>query len=1143
MSISGSISRKRVGSVSQRGNEALPPLDIQSIQMPPNPQNALALKTAALSSTRSLYQTCSILRKRLRCVEGFEPFLEQRDNALDVVSHMCHVFRLGSPLIHLYNLLTPAFVDPQSPLWADLPEVPKIEYEFPQFAQSPQGVRNWAKRPENGKKCQRYIANFCMAMKKRGEEGRWKGEQWAIHELWGKSTGDDAEAYDSTGLMKVLNTVEEILINLPESAMSPMSPQTPYTANSSVAMRNARQSYDLPFSMGGSNPDSVALAQMAATMNGGVHIHAPGGAGPSNPSPTAEELQRGLSKSTADDNAFKSVEELVMSEKSYVQELEILVRCAQEMLDAQLISTDTYHMMFSSLPKILDFHRKFLIKLETEYEPILEERGPHPWALGNWGLPFVTSEAEFDVYGPYCAHYLEAIKVVDAQMPVLINGQSLPANQRPCLDPQRELLAFMIKPIQRVTKYGLLLQAILHATAKLDYPYSDTLEEGHLAVKRIAANINEATDSRLKEATVRELISRVEDWKGHDVTRFGPLMLDDHFTVTKADQPRDYHVFLFEKMMLCCKEVVQERGKKSSQNSRMLRKDKTASKSGGMVQEPRKLALKGRIFVSNIKEATVLPGEPSDAPGAARLQIGWTIPQRSQDGGGYEDAEDSFIMIGKNEDQMKRWGEKVLELAVRERKLQEENLIAQKQQGRISASGERAYYQQSSFAPPTPASEYPPPLPYNNMPRLPNQAGIGAGPVYSQQYDDEDDDGMRSGRTTPSIGHAQHPYAAYNTVNPATGRRVQSQQSMAAAVQTEFRARAMTEDQNGPSMSMWRNQQAPPPLPRLTSAMSGMSMASESSFGGGTPGVRPGMGRQMSSARLHRADEREEESPLEQREAYSRYGPARGMVRAPSHGIPSVPHPHPPPLRSRSASSPNVYQGPVMTSGVPPPPLPHTASANGSWTTNSVASEETVHASSTSGSSVGGHIPHPYRTAHPVHHHAQQSQGGTAYFNKRISGNGGKRSSGDSNSTETTETSSQTSPATPWASGPDVRGPVRQDSGDSLGMSGSPGSLVLIKLQCGEESFSLGVSPDIDFATLNQKILKKIRLCSSAGRAASDQDKLNIRWLDEDGDEIGLYKDEDIETMFDERGDRGGPVHLVARWATDSGRATGREVY
>jgi cell division control protein 24 len=95
----------------------------------------------------------------------------------------------------------------------------------------------------------------------------------------------------------------------------------------------------------------------------------------------------------------------------------------------------------------------------------------------------------------------------------------------------------------------------------------------------------------------------VEDWKGHEVEKFGDLWLDDHFTVTKADSPRDYHVFLFEKMMLCCKEVVPER--KKGKNSTMLRKDKTASKG----PEKKRLALKGRIFVSNINRATIIPSE------------------------------------------------------------------------------------------------------------------------------------------------------------------------------------------------------------------------------------------------------------------------------------------------------------------------------------------------------------------------------------------------------------------------------------------------------------------------------------------------------------------------------------------------------
>lgn len=188
-----------------------------------------------------------------------------------------------------------------------------------------------------------------MAMKQRQSEGRWNMDIWALHELWGRSTSDGAEEYDSTGLMKVLQTVEAILDCLPESAMSPLSPTTPYTASSSY--HAARQSYDIPFSLGGTGSGATAVASLAATMNGGVHINADLVV-----TPGSEEMARGVSKSSADANAFKSVEELVQSEKSYVQELEILVRCSTEMLAGHLVSTETNHQMFSNLSKILDFH-------------------------------------------------------------------------------------------------------------------------------------------------------------------------------------------------------------------------------------------------------------------------------------------------------------------------------------------------------------------------------------------------------------------------------------------------------------------------------------------------------------------------------------------------------------------------------------------------------------------------------------------------------------------------------------------------------------------------------------------------------------------------------------------------------------------
>ena len=66
-------------------------------------------------------------------------------------------------------------------------------------------------------------------------------------------------------------------------------------------------------------------------------------------------------------------------------------------------------------------------------------------------------------------------------------------------------------------------------------------------------------------------------------------------------------------MLLCCKEVTPERKeRKTSKNPSMLRKDKTASKSS--MPEKRKLALKGRIFVSNVNRTTVMPADLSGKP-------------------------------------------------------------------------------------------------------------------------------------------------------------------------------------------------------------------------------------------------------------------------------------------------------------------------------------------------------------------------------------------------------------------------------------------------------------------------------------------------------------------------------------------------
>jgi cell division control protein 24 len=397
---------------------------------------------------------------------------------------------------------------------------------------------------------------------------------------------------------------------------------------------------------------------------------------------------------------------------------------------------------------------------------------------------------------------------------------------------------------------------------------------------------------------------------------------------------------------------------------------------------------------------------------SGKLTIAWTVPHRHPSGYA-EDVEDYFVMTGKSDDTLKKWADKVMELAELDRRKQDEiRTERERNNGRMSASSQ---FPSSQWAPPTPAVEAPP---FQFPPPLPGHGG---------QFADEDDDdlGFRSGRTTPSMSGSSTIHGYYPTVTNA-GRRVQSQQGMPPQNHAELRARAMTEDQNGPSMTQWRQQgQQPqmPPMPRMMSAQSSMSAASEASFG--HPAPRGSINRNMSTSRLGPSEEVDEGS--DHTPTYSqRYPSQRGMMaRAPSQGIPpTVPYPGSL-LRNRSASSPNVFQQPHVG---PSPSAGHTPILPGMAEydyTDSVGM-------SSSSTLVGGQ-----------------------YQGKRTSG-GGKRSSSESQSTETSESSSGPSPATPYANNAsELRGSVqveRHGSGD-LGMGGiGGGSAILIRVKCGEVS-------------------------------------------------------------------------------------------
>ncbi|KAF8332061.1 uncharacterized protein EI90DRAFT_2918931 [Cantharellus anzutake] len=353
----------------------------------------------------------------------------------------------------------------------------------------------------------------------------------------------------------------------------------------------------------------------------------------------------------ADPNeAFRKhlIKELLDTERQYVRDLEVMQNFATALRTQNLMNQDTIHRLFLNTNSLLDFQRHFLIDLEGVFE--------QKWPEQRWGQVFIDHETEFEVYEPYCANFESASKLLlevqDAMMPL-----------SEILNPQTELPAFLIKPVQRICKYSLFLETLkknLEASAGAPYPYIDEVREGFEASKRFTARMNEAQRRADNVATVKALEKRVIDWKGHHIANFGELKLDDMFAVNKSDVDRDYHVFLFEKIVLCCKEPPV-----AGQNTSTLKKSKKTDsllKKGGSTPVPPvplsaqakksagPLMLKGRIFLSNVTLAKSVTID-----GVHGLEVWWRG----------DDELEFFTLKCRTEEQMKMW-EKELNTLINE---------------------------------------------------------------------------------------------------------------------------------------------------------------------------------------------------------------------------------------------------------------------------------------------------------------------------------------------------------------------------------------------------------------------------------------------------------------------------------------------
>ncbi|CAK8692802.1 unnamed protein product [Clavelina lepadiformis] len=233
--------------------------------------------------------------------------------------------------------------------------------------------------------------------------------------------------------------------------------------------------------------------------------------------------------------------ELLETERMYVRALEDILAgyllAIKNAPDLPISATDAQNL-FGNIKDVFAFNRKFLSFLENcDSDPVQIA-----------GL-FVSKDISFDVYSQYCTNYPISVAVLTRSMknPVLAEFFK---NQQASLGHNLPLGSYLLKPVQRILKYHLILQELVKH-CKADIENFNVIEQALSTMTGIAHHINEMKRKHEDAVHIQEIQSRLTNWQGNDLTSYGELVLEGELRLQGAKNERD--VFLFDKMILITK--------------------------------------------------------------------------------------------------------------------------------------------------------------------------------------------------------------------------------------------------------------------------------------------------------------------------------------------------------------------------------------------------------------------------------------------------------------------------------------------------------------------------------------------------------------------------------------------------------------
>ncbi|TRY93448.1 hypothetical protein DNTS_005746, partial [Danionella cerebrum] len=261
------------------------------------------------------------------------------------------------------------------------------------------------------------------------------------------------------------------------------------------------------------------------------------------------------------------IAELLQTEKAYVRDLH---ECLQTYLWEMTNGVEEIppgiankeHIIFGNIREIYDFHSNIFVKELINYEQLPEDVGHC----------FVTWADKFNIYVTYCKNK------PDSSQLILEHAGSFFDEIQKKHGLSNSISSYLIKPVQRITKYQLLLKELLSCCEEGKGEIKDGLE----VMLSVPKRANDAMHVSMLEGFDENL----------DVQ--GELILQDTFQVwdpkSLIRKGRDRHLFLFEISLVFSKEI-----KDSAGHSKYVYKNKLLTSDLGVTEhvegDPCKFAL------------------------------------------------------------------------------------------------------------------------------------------------------------------------------------------------------------------------------------------------------------------------------------------------------------------------------------------------------------------------------------------------------------------------------------------------------------------------------------------------------------------------------------------------------------------------